>query len=79
MTQTTEIPTNHSLQSLRAALEQTERQISRLDRSNITAFLIALDRIEQMFTDSQDKDAIRAEAVRWRVCASAFRPTLGWL
>lgn len=65
MTQTTEVPTNHSLQSVRDALEQAERQIGRLDRSNITAFLVALDRIEQMFTGSQDKDAIRAEEVRW--------------
>ncbi len=67
MTQITEVPTtNHSLHGLRAALEQAERQFVRLDRNNIVAFLVGLDRIETMIAEySQDTNAVRAEAARW--------------
>jgi len=66
MTQITEIPAKNSLQSLRDALEQAERQVVRLDRNNIKTFLVGLDRIEQMVTEyGQNKSAIRAEETRW--------------
>ena len=66
MTQITEVPTNHSLQSLRDALEQAERQIGRLDRENIKTFLIGLDQIDQMFAAyGQDTSSVRAEETRW--------------
>lgn len=66
MTQIPEVPTNNSLQSLRNALEEAERQIVRLDRENIKPFLVGLDRIEQMFAEyGQDKGAVRAEEARW--------------
>lgn len=67
MTQIPEVPINHSLQSLREALEQAERQIGRLDRDNIKAFLISLDGIDQMFAAyGQETGAVRAEATRWQ-------------
>ncbi len=67
MTQITEVPIHHSLQSLREALEQAERQIGRLDRDNIKAFLLGLDGIDQMFAGyGQDTSSVRAEATRWQ-------------
>lgn len=66
MTQLAESQTTSSLHSLRDALEQAERQVVRLDRSNVKAFLVGLDQIEQMFAaHGQDEGAIRAEAARW--------------
>lgn len=66
MTQIPEVPTTHSLQSLREALEQAERQIGRLDRDNVKAFLIGLDGIDQMFAAyGQDTSPVRAEETRW--------------
>ena len=66
MTQITEVPANNSLQSLRDALEQAERQLVRLDRGNITAFLVGLDRLEALFAQrGQDNGTGRAEAARW--------------
>lgn len=66
MTQPAEDQPNNSLQSLRDALEQAERQLVRLDRDNIKAFLVGLDQLELMFTQhSQASEAVRAEAARW--------------
>ena len=66
MTQITEPQAKNSLQSLRDALEQAERQVVRLDRDNVKPFLVGLDRIEQMVAEhGQDKGAIRAEETRW--------------
>lgn len=66
MTQITEPQAKNSLQSLRDALEQAERQVVRLDRDNIKPFLLGLDRIEEMVMEhGQDKGAIRAEETRW--------------
>ncbi len=66
MTQSIEPQTKSSLHSLRAALEQAERQIARLDGSNIKTFLELLDRIEQMFVElGPDESALRAEEGRW--------------
>ncbi len=66
MTQITESQTTSSLPALRDALENAEQRIVRLDGSNITAFLVGLDQIEQAFaTYGQDTGAIRAEAARW--------------
>jgi tetratricopeptide (TPR) repeat protein len=66
MTQMTETPAIHSLHALRDALEQAERQLVRLDRENIVAFLVGLDRIEVMLAGyGQDKSAVRAEEGRW--------------
>jgi tetratricopeptide (TPR) repeat protein len=55
-----------SLHGLRDALEQAERQIVRLDRTNIQGFLVQLDRIEQMWTEYDDPSAMRAEEARWQ-------------
>lgn len=67
MTQPTEPQIKYSLHSLRDALEQAEGQAARLDRSNIKAFLVGLDQVEQMFSAyGQDDDAIRAEQTRWK-------------
>lgn len=66
MTQITESQTTSSLSTMRDALENAEKQIVRLDGSNITAFLVGLDQIEQTFAAyGQDTGAIRAEAARW--------------
>lgn len=66
MTQIAEPQAKNSLQSLRDALEQAERQLVRLDRENIKTFLVGLDRIEQMVAEhGPDKSAIRAEETRW--------------
>ncbi len=65
MTQSAETQPNNSLQSLRDALEQAERQVVRLDRGNINAFLVGLDQLEAMFTQHKDDGAVRAEAARW--------------
>jgi len=51
---------------LRNALEGAERQLVRLDRENIIAFLVGLDAIEAMFVaHGEDQSAVRAEAGRW--------------
>ncbi len=66
MTEISEVPANDSLHGLRGALEQAERQFVRLDRENIIAFLVGLDRIEAIFAGyGQDKSAVRAEEGRW--------------
>jgi len=66
MTQNTQPQTQNSLHTLRDALEQAERQVVRLDRENINAFLIGLDRIDQMFAEhGQDTGSMRAEETRW--------------
>ena len=66
MTQTIEPQAKSSLQTLRVALEQAERQVARLDGSNIKTFLVLLDQIEQMFGElGPDESALRAEAGRW--------------
>lgn len=66
MTAKLEAQPKSSLQTLRAALEQAERQLTRLNGSTIKAFLMQLDQIEQMFSDlGGDENALRAEAGRW--------------
>ena len=55
-----------SLHGLRNALEQAERQIVRLDRTNIQGFLVLLDQIEQMWNEFSDPSAMRAEEGRWQ-------------
>jgi tetratricopeptide (TPR) repeat protein len=55
-----------SLHGLRDALEQAERQLVRLDRTNIQGFLVLLDQIEQMWTEFSDPSAMRAEEARWQ-------------
>jgi tetratricopeptide (TPR) repeat protein len=55
-----------SLHGLRDALEQAERQIVRLDRTNIQEFLVQLDQIEQMWTEYDDPSAMRSEEARWQ-------------
>ena len=78
MTQITEVPSNHSLQSLRDALEQAERQVVRLDRGNIQAFLTGLDQIEQIFAGyGADQGAVRAEAARWESLRSRLTANPG--
>jgi tetratricopeptide (TPR) repeat protein len=66
MTQTTEPRAQSSLQALREALDQAERQLQRLDGSNIEAYLVRLDQIEQMFADfAAEPEAVRSEQGRW--------------
>ncbi|MEZ4623063.1 MAG: tetratricopeptide repeat protein [Caldilineaceae bacterium] len=66
MTEPTQVQPSHSLHGLRNALEQAERQLVRLDRENIVAFLVGLDQIDAMFTGyGQDQSAVRAEEGRW--------------
>lgn len=66
MTHITEPRATSSVNTLRTALEQAERQVARLDGSNIKEFLIQLDQIEQMFSDlGPDQSALRAEQGRW--------------
>ncbi|CAN5700597.1 hypothetical protein BH10CHL1_BH10CHL1_46900 [soil metagenome] len=66
MTQTNETRATSSVNTLRTALEQAERQIARLDGANIKTFLGLLDQIEQMFVDlGPDHSALRAEQGRW--------------
>src|SRR5215212_401801 len=66
MTQIIEPRATSSVNTLRTALEQAERQIARLDGKNIKAFLGLLDQIEQMFVDlGPDHSALRAEQGRW--------------
>lgn len=66
MTHIIESRATSSVNTLRAALEQAERQVTRLDGSNIKAFLVLLDGIEQMFGDlGSDQSALRAEQGRW--------------
>jgi len=66
MTQITEAQPPNSLHALRNALEQAERQVVRLDRTNIITFLVGLDRIEEMFAQyGPDKSALRSEESRW--------------
>ena len=66
MTHIVESRADSSVNTLRAALEQAERQIARLDGSTIKAFLVLLDQIEQTFVDlGPDLSALRAEAGRW--------------
>jgi tetratricopeptide (TPR) repeat protein len=55
-----------SLNGLRDALEQAERQIVRLDRTNIQGFLVQLDQIERMWTEYDDPSAMRSEEARWQ-------------
>ncbi len=55
-----------TLHELRDALEQAERQIVRLDRTNIQQFLMQLDKIEQMWSEFSDPNALRAEEGRWQ-------------
>lgn len=66
MTNMIESRANSSVNTLRVALEQAERQIARLDGSNIKAFLALLDQIEQTFVElGADTGALRAEEGRW--------------
>jgi tetratricopeptide (TPR) repeat protein len=66
MTQIIESRANSSINTLRAALEQAERQVLHLDGSNIRAFLELLDEIEQMFVEfGPEQSALRAEQGRW--------------
>ena len=55
-----------TLNDLRDALESAERQLVRLDRSNILQFLVQLDKIEEMWTEFSDSSTIRAEEGRWQ-------------
>jgi cytochrome c-type biogenesis protein CcmH/NrfG len=55
-----------SLHGLRNALEQAERQIVRLDRTNIQSFLVGMDQIEQMWTGFDDPGSQRSEEARWQ-------------
>ena len=67
MTQIIDSPSKGSLQTLRSALEQAERQAARLDGTNIETFLVGLDRIEQMFVEfAPEKSAVRSEDGRWQ-------------
>lgn len=66
MTHIIESQAKSSLHTLRDALEQAERQLARLDGSNVETFLIGLDRIEQIFVEfGQEKAAARSEEGRW--------------
>lgn len=66
MTHIVESRATSSVNTLRTALEQAERQIARLDGSNIQTFLVLLDQIEQMFGElGPDQSALRAEQGRW--------------
>jgi len=66
MTHITESRATSSVNTLRTALEQAERQVTRLDGSNIKAFLVQLDQIEQMFGElGSDQSVLRAEQGRW--------------
>lgn len=66
MTHIIESRATSSVNTLRTALEQAERQIARLDGSNIKAFLELLDGIEQMFADlGPEQSELRAEQGRW--------------
>jgi tetratricopeptide (TPR) repeat protein len=66
MTQVTESRAQSSLQTLRDALDQAERQLQRLDGSNIEAYLMRLDQIDQMFGEfATEPDAVRSEQGRW--------------
>lgn len=61
-----ELPAKSSLHTLRNALEQTERQLARLDGTNVEKFLVGLDLLQQMFAEfGQEKAALRAEEGRW--------------
>jgi tetratricopeptide (TPR) repeat protein len=55
-----------SLHELRDALGQAERELVRLDRTNIQGFLVQLDQIELMWAGYDDPGAIRAEEARWQ-------------
>ncbi len=66
MTLITESRTKISVNTLREALGQAERQFLHLDGTNIKTFLVLLDQIEQMFVElGPDESALRAEAGRW--------------
>ena len=66
MTHIIESRAKSSVNTLRAAIEQAERQVTRLDGSSIKAFLVLLDGIEQMFVElGSDQSALRAEQGRW--------------
>ncbi len=78
MTQITEPQPKNSLHALRDALEQAERQVVRLDKTNITAFLVGLDRIEELFAQyGPDKSAVRSEASRWESLRQRIATTPG--
>jgi tetratricopeptide (TPR) repeat protein len=55
-----------SLHELRSALDQAERQVGRLDGTNIQEFLVQLDSIEQMWTEYDDPTSVPAESTRWQ-------------
>jgi cytochrome c-type biogenesis protein CcmH/NrfG len=55
-----------SLHELRSALDHAERQVGRLDGTNIQEFLVQLDNIEQMWTEYDDPSTVSAEAARWQ-------------
>ncbi len=55
-----------SLHELRDALEKAERNLVRLDRTNIEKFLVQLDEIEAMWTGYDDPSAMRSEDGRWQ-------------
>lgn len=66
MTNLNSAETKSSLHTLRDGLEQAERQVLHLDRTNIEAFLVQLDQIEKIFADfGTDQSAVLAEAGRW--------------
>jgi hypothetical protein len=66
MTHMIEAPAKSSLHTLRAVLEQAERQVLQLGGSNIEAFFVLLDQIEQIFADfGQGNAAVLAEGGRW--------------
>lgn len=66
MTHTTKSRPNSSLGSLRKGLEEAERQFVQLDESNVSDFLVGLDRVELMFAEyGRGVDTLIAEQGRW--------------
>jgi tetratricopeptide (TPR) repeat protein len=55
-----------SLQGMRDALEQAERLMVRLDRTNIQQFLLQMDAIEQMWPEFGEPSGLPAEEGRWQ-------------
>lgn len=55
-----------SLQGMRDALEQAERLLVRLDRTNIKQFLLQMDAIEQMWPEFGEPSGLVAEEGRWQ-------------
>src|SRR4051794_8793993 len=71
-TSATQPKSTASLQALRDALEKAERQLVRLDRTNVQQFLVLLDQIEQMWTEYDDPSAMSAEEARWQSLLKRF-------